>query len=131
MTAAPTRVALYTRVSTDIQAHKDEGSLDTQAARLRAYLNSRPGPHQVVEVFREEGASGKSLDRPELQRMLTAVKRGLVDLVLVTRLDRLSRSLLDFFELNRSFEKHTVRFVSLNETFDTSSPVGRWFHLVP
>lgn len=64
MTAEITRVALYTRVSTDIQAGKDEGSLDTQEARLRAYLASRPGRHEVVQVFREEGASGKSLERP-------------------------------------------------------------------
>ncbi len=125
MNATHTRVALYTRVSTDMQAHRDEGSLDTQEGRLRAYLDSRPGHHEVVQVFREEGASGKSLDRPELQRMLHAVRRGQVDLVLVTRLDRLSRSLLDFFELHRAFEERSVQFVSLNETFDTSSPVGR------
>ncbi len=125
MSSPATRVALYTRVSTDMQAGKDEGSLDTQEARLRAFLLSRPGEHEVRTVFREEGASGKSLDRPALQQLMRAVERDEVDLVVVTRLDRLSRSLLDFYELHRLFEKHTVRFVSLNETFDTSSPVGR------
>lgn len=124
-TSPPLRVALYTRVSTDTQAHKDEGSLDTQEARLRAWLMSRPGESDVRHTFREEGASGKSLDRPALRQLMEVVTRGEIDLVLVTRLDRLSRSLLDFYELHRLFEKHQVQFASLNETFDTSTPVGR------
>ncbi|TNE87274.1 MAG: recombinase family protein [Deltaproteobacteria bacterium] len=119
------RVGIYTRVSTDLQAHQDEGSLDTQEARLRAALLARAGDHEVVRVFREEGQSGKSLDRPALQQMLDAVRRRELDLIIVTRIDRLSRSLLDFYEVHRLFEEHEVRFVSLNETFDTSSAVGR------
>lgn len=59
----PLRVALYTRVSTDLQASKDEGSLDTQEARLRAAVMSRNGPAEILQVFREEGASGKNLAR--------------------------------------------------------------------
>ena len=119
------RVALYTRVSTDLQAMADEGSLDTQEQRLRSAVHSRAGLHEVVSVFREEGASGKSLDRPALRRLLAAVEADAIDLVIVTRIDRLSRSLLDFFELQRTFEAHGVRFYSLNETFDTSTPLGR------
>jgi DNA invertase Pin-like site-specific DNA recombinase len=118
------RVALYTRVSTDNQLG-EEGSLDTQEARLRAAVAARGGGHVIGRVFREEGASGKNLDRPALQEMLASVNAGQVDLVMVTRLDRLSRSLLDFYELHRAFETRGVQFVSLNETFDTSSPVGR------
>ena len=60
---AALRVALYTRVSTDMQASKDEGSLDTQEARLRAAVMSRNGPAEITQVFREEGASGKNLTR--------------------------------------------------------------------
>lgn len=123
--SAPKRVALYTRVSTDIQANKDEGSLDTQEARLRSLVSTRVGPHDIRFVFREEGESGKSLDRPALQQLLSRVRAGEVDLVLVTRIDRLSRSLLDFYEVHRLFEEHGVQFVSLNETFDTSSALGR------
>ncbi|MFH1468344.1 MAG: recombinase family protein [Pseudomonadota bacterium] len=119
------RVALYTRVSTDNQANKDEGSLDTQEARLRGAIIGRAGPHQVVGVFREEGLSGKNLERPQLQKMLDLVRLGAIDLVMVTRIDRLSRSLTDFYELHRLFEEHQVQFVSLNETFDTSNAVGR------
>lgn len=121
----PTRVALYTRVSTDMQANKDEGSLDTQEGRLRAAITARAGEHQVLYVFREEGESGKSLDRPAMQQLLAHIKRGQVDLIAVTRLDRLSRSLLDFYTVNALLEEHGVRFVSLNETFDTSTPAGR------
>jgi site-specific DNA recombinase len=125
MNDAPVRVAIYTRVSTDIQANREEGSLDTQEARIRSSIAARFGAHEIVQVFREEGASGKNLDRPAMQRLLKAVKKGKVDLVMVTRIDRLSRSLLDFFEVYQLFEKHQVKFTSLREQFDTSSPVGR------
>ncbi len=122
---AALRVALYTRVSTDLQASKDEGSLDTQEARLRAAVLSRNGPAEITQVFREEGASGKNLARPQVQRLLNAVRNREVDLVMVTRVDRLSRSLLDFYELHRLFEENNVQFVSLNESFDTSTAIGR------
>jgi site-specific DNA recombinase len=78
----------------------------------------------VYLVFREEGESGKSLDRPQLQRLLAAIRAREIDMVMVTRVDRLSRSLLDFFEIHRLMEEHGVKFHSLNEHFDTSSPVG-------
>ncbi len=118
-------IALYTRVSTDLQATRDEGSLDTQESRLRATLTARGEADVPVQVFREEGASGKNLDRPAMTQLMAAIKAGKVRRVMVTRLDRLSRSLLDFYELNQLFEKQGVEFVSLNESFDTSSPVGR------
>jgi len=70
-------------------------------------------------VFREEDESGKSLDRPALQALLARVRARDVDLVMVTRVDRLSRSLLDFYEVHRLFEDNGVQFVSLNETFDS------------
>ena len=123
----PTRVALYARVSTDLQARAEEGSLDTQVARLQREVEireERHGPHQVVAVLREEGASGKNMERPALRRLVRLVESRKVDLVLVTRIDRLSRSLLDFLFLHETFDKRGVRFVSLNEQFDTSTPVG-------
>ena len=119
------RVALYTRVSTDLQANKEEGSLDTQEARLRGAVAIRQGHHEIRQVFREEGESGKSLDRPALQRLLAGIRSNQFDLVVVTRIDRMSRSLLDFYQLHRELEDHGVRFVSLNETFDTSTALGR------
>ena len=121
----PIRVGLYTRVSTDIQAAREEGSLDTQEARLRSAVDARAGAHEVRRVYREEGQSGKSLNRPEVQRLIADAKSGELDLVLVTRLDRLSRSLVDFYQLHNTFQGHGVSFYSLNEAFDTSSPMGR------
>jgi site-specific DNA recombinase len=123
-TRSPARIALYTRVSTDLQASRDEGSLETQEARLRAAVSAAHEPGEVRMVFREEGESGKSLDRPQLQRLLSAIRAREIDMVMVTRVDRLSRSLLDFFEMHRLMEEHGVKFHSLNEHFDTSSPVG-------
>ena len=123
----PIRVALYSRVSTDLQARAEEGSLDTQVARLQREVEirqERQGPHQIVAVLREEGASGKNMERPALRRLIRLVEGRKVDLVLVTRIDRLSRSLLDFLFLHETFEKRRVRFVSLNEQFDTTTPVG-------
>ncbi len=105
----------------------DEGSVETQEARLQAFYEAACGRRDtsLARVFREEGASGKNLDRPQLQEMLAAFRAGQVDVVMVTRLDRLSRSLLDFYELHRAFEARNVQFVSLNESFDTSQPIGR------
>ena len=120
-----TRVALYTRVSTDMQASKDEGSLDTQEARLRAAVASRAGHAEIVRVFREEGESGKSLDRPELQALLAGIRAGDFDLLMVTRIDRLSRSLMDFHQVHELMKNRGVQFWSLNESFDTSTAVGR------
>ena len=119
------RVALYTRVSTDMQANKDEGSLDTQEARLRSSLAGRAGAAEVVRVFREEGESGKNLDRPELQALLAGIRAGDFDLLMVTRIDRLSRSLLDFYQVHELMKKHGVEFWSLNESFDTTKAWGR------
>ena len=98
---------------------------DTQEARLRAAVASRKESGEIVEVFREEGESGKSLDRPEVQRLLEGIGVGQFDLVMVTRIDRLSRSLLDFYKVYELMSEHVVEFVSLNESFDTTSAVGR------
>lgn len=119
------RVALYTRVSTDLQAQKDEGSLDTQEARLRAAVTSRGCGWEIVRVLREEGESGKSLDRPEVQKLLQLIRKREVDVVMVTRLDRLSRSLPDFLKIHELLEQQEIQFWSLNENFDTTRASGR------
>ena len=118
------RTALYLRVSTDNQALREEGSLQTQEARLRATVAAMPG-HVVHRVFCEEGVSGKSLDRPEMRALLAAVRRRELDKVMVVRLDRLSRSLLDFCGLQEFLDEHDVKLHSLNESLDTSSAIGR------
>lgn len=121
------KCALYARVSTDLQLTKN-GSLDTQVDRLSQYVeytNSTGKGFEVVDVYREEGRSGKDTDRPELQRMLKHIKEGKIDIVICTKLDRITRSLLDFYELLALFQKYEVEFVSLDESIDTSSPMGK------
>ena len=118
------RCAAYIRVSTDNQAQRDEGSLETQEARLRSAVGALPG-HVVTRVFREEGASGKSLDRPQMRELVRAARGREIDKVIVVRLDRLSRSLLDFCSLQEFLELHDVGLHSLNESLDTTTPLGR------
>ena len=124
----PVRVVLYTRISPGGHLRSEEGSLETQAARLQREVEIRTErsgkPHKVVALLREEDRSGGNLERPELRRLVRLVEAHKVDVVISTRVDRLSRSLLDFFTLYETFQQHGVRFVSLNESFDTTTAVG-------
>ena len=120
----PPRVAIYARVSTDNQMSGEEGSLATQEATLRAAAAIKFGDDATIRVFREEAASGKSLDRPALQRLLKAVERDEIDHVMVTRIDRVSRSLVDFMNLHATFEAAKVGFHSIKDSFDTSGAFG-------
>lgn len=121
---------LYVRVSDPKQA-KLEGSLDTQAGALKNYVASRrqhafQENWSIVGVYREEGKSAKEgVARPELQRMLSAIRSGEANTILVTKMDRLVRSLVQFLDLWRMFEEYEVTLISLAESFDTSSPMGR------
>lgn len=124
------RVALYCRVSTDRQAMTKDGSLETQLARLRRNvelenLGGQPGDEWIIAgEYIDAAQSGKSLDRPELDRLRSDIESGKIDVVLVTKLDRITRSVQDFYELKQSFETHNVAFRSLDEKFDTTSPMG-------
>src|SRR5512137_1121893 len=101
--ASPLRVAVYARVSTQNQVRRVDSSIDTQVSqvRLRAEYETRQAANgagrawRVVGEYREEGRSGKNTDRPELQKLLTEVRNGKIDLVVVTKIDRITRSLLD------------------------------------
>lgn len=117
--------AIYTRVSTDIQASKEVGSLETQEQTMRRYMEFKHRDAPAPVVFREEGRSGKDLHRPELQALMAQVRAGRISMVLVTRLDRLTRSLPDFFALHAELERHGTTLVSNHEDFDTTKPMGR------
>jgi len=125
------RCALYTRVSTVRQAVQKDGSLDNQLARLRAYveyknLAAKPDERwEIVGEFIDKGESAKDLDRPKLQELLTAIERGEVNTLITVKIDRVSRSLRDFFELWDFFEKYNTDFVSLSDNFDTGTAMGR------
>lgn len=116
------KTALYVRVSTLEQA--TEGySIGEQKERLRHYASAQG--YDIVGVYSDEGFSGKDLFRPDMQRLLDDVKRGKIGIVLVYKLDRLSRHVKDVLELVELFDKHNVILYSLQENFDLSSPFGR------
>ncbi len=121
---------LYLRVSTDTQALIKEGSLDTQQSTLIKYteIKTSNGDEEwfVKEIYREEGRSGKNTDRPEYQRMLKDIKNEKINVLLCTKIDRVHRSLVDFYKLHELLEAHDVTFVSLSENWDTSTPMGRF-----
>ena len=121
---------LYARVSTERQAEMKEGSLDTQISRLKNYIGYRNShvkndeKWEISDVYREEGRSGKDTNRPELQRLLSDIRNGKINTVIFTKLDRITRSIIDFDDLTKTFKKYHVEFVSLEENFDTSTPIG-------
>ncbi len=114
------RAALYVRVSTDEQV-QNGASLVTQESRCRAYCQSRGW--KVTRVYRDDGYSAKNLKRPALQAMLADAKIGAFTVMVVYRVDRLTRRLRDLLELTDT--KHSTALVSVNESFDTTTPAGR------
>lgn len=121
--------AVYARVSTVRQSVVIEGGLDTQIAKLKArvkFENEQSGvPWEIVGVYREEGVSGKDLDRPAYQRLVRDIEEGRINTVLIVKLDRITRSLQDFFTLTQFFEEHDIELISLNDKIETKSAFGR------
>lgn len=120
--AAPARMVGYVRVSTEEQAEEGYG-LDAQELTLRRAFEYRGWT--LVELIREEGLSGSTLERSGLQRALRAIARGDADGLVVAKLDRLTRSTRDFCELVDWFEDAGGALVMLEPDVDTSSPTGR------
>ena len=115
-------VGIYTRVSTQEQVNGY--SLGEQEEKLKAYCMARGWT--VANVYSDGGFSGGNINRPALQRMINDIKRKKIELVLVYKLDRLSRSQKDTLNLIEDvFNKHSISFVSVSENFDTSSPFGK------
>ena len=121
------RCAIYTRKSTEEGLEKEFNSLDAQRATAEAYIASQQQEGWVClsEHYDDGGFTGGNLERPALQRLLEHIAAGQVDCVLVNKVDRLSRSLLDFARLMELFEKHQVAFVSVTQMFSTATSVGR------
>lgn len=111
-------IALYARQSID---KKDSISIDTQIE----FCKHEIGPNDEYKVYQDKGYSGKNTDRPSFQQMLTDVKSGIINKVIVYRLDRISRSITDFAGIMDILSEHDVDFVSSTEKFDTSAPMGR------
>jgi site-specific DNA recombinase len=118
------KVAIYIRVSTEEQA-KEGYSIDAQKQRLTEFVRSQGW--EIYEFYIDDGYSAKDLERPNVQRMIKDIRSKKFDIVLVYRLDRLVRSVINLHELLQLFDKHDVKFKSATEMFDTTSAMGRFF----
>jgi DNA invertase Pin-like site-specific DNA recombinase len=121
------RCAIYTRKSTEHNLDLAFTSLDAQREACEAYITSQAGEGwRLVGDRYDDGAfSGASLERPALQRLLADVRGRRIDIVVVYKVDRLTRSLADFAKLIELFETHSVSFVSVTQSFNTRSSMGR------
>src|SRR5277367_6776504 len=123
----PVRCAIYTRVSTDQGLEQDFNSLDAQYDASQAYIRSQmhAGWAAVRSKYDDGGFSGGNTDRPALQRLLEDVRAEKIDIIVVYKVDRLTRSLADFAKLVELFDRHTVSFVSVTQQFNTTTSMGR------
>ncbi|KPL68508.1 hypothetical protein SZ64_10575 [Erythrobacter sp. SG61-1L] len=121
------RCALYTRKSSDEGLDQEFNSLDAQREASEAYVASQTheGWRMIPTRYDDGGYSGGSMDRPALQHLLSDIAAGKVDVVVVYKIDRLTRSLADFARMVELFDKHEVSFVSVTQSFNTTSSMGR------
>jgi site-specific DNA recombinase len=121
------RCAIYTRVSTDQGLGQDFNSLDAQYDASQAYIRSQAhaGWTLLRSKYDDGGFSGGNTDRPALQRLLDDVRAGKIDVIVVYKVDRLTRSLADFAKLVELFDEHVVSFVSVTQQFNTTTSMGR------
>lgn len=123
----PQRCAVYTRVSMDNAEGDKLSSVQAQFMACHELIASQLGKHWVPtdRIYEDRGYSGSNIRRPGLQELLLDVADGFVDIVVVHRLDRLSRHMGDFNALMQDFERHGVALVSVTQSIDTSGPQGR------
>ena len=121
------RCAIYTRKSSEEGLEQDFNSLHAQREACAAYIVSQAseGWSQLPEPYDDGGLSGGTLERPALQRLLANVEAGKIDIVVVYKVDRLTRSLLDFSKLVETMDKAKVSFVSVTQSFNTTTSMGR------
>src|SRR6202522_4853617 len=121
------RCAIYTRVSTEQGLEQDFNSLDAQREACEAYIKSQAheGWKLIRDRYDDGGFSGGSLDRPALAKLLDDVRARRLDVIVVYKVDRLTRSLADFAKLVELFDAHGVSFVSVTQQFNTTTSMGR------
>jgi len=121
------RCAIYTRKSTAEGLEQEFNTLDAQRDSAEAYIASQKGEGWVCLPTRYDdgGFTGGNMDRPALQRLLADIDAGKVDCIVVYKVDRLSRSLIDFARIMDVLERHSVSFVSVTQQFNTSTSMGR------
>ena len=121
------RCAVYTRVSTDDGLDQEYNSIDAQRDAGHAYIASQraEGWIPVADDYDDPAYSGGNMDRPALKRLLVDIEAGRIDIVVVYKIDRLTRSLTDFSKMIELFERHGVSFVSVTQQFNTTNSMGR------
>jgi len=119
--------AIYTRKSTDEGLEQDFNSLQAQREACEAFIKSQrhEGWRLLPDAFDDGGYSGGTMDRPALARLLAAVQASDVDVVVVYKVDRLSRSLVDFARMVEMFDAKGISFVSITQQFNTTTSMGR------
>ena len=121
------RCAVYCRVSSDERLEQEFNSIDAQKEAGQSYVASQrsEGWIPVVDDYDDPGFSGGNTERPGLKRLMADIERGLVDIVVVYKIDRLTRSLADFSKMVEVFERQGVSFVSVTQQFNTTTSMGR------
>jgi site-specific DNA recombinase len=121
------RCAIYTRVSTENGLEQEFNSLDNQREASEAYIKSQAheGWRLVRDRYDDGGYSGGSMDRPALTKLLDDVRARKIDVIVVYKVDRLTRSLADFAKLVELFDAHDVSFISVTQAFNTTTSMGR------
>ena len=125
MTAS--RCAIYTRKSSEEGLDQAFNSLHAQREACEAYVLSQAGEgwKALATIYDDGGLSGGTLQRPALQRLMQDVDRGMIDVVVVYKVDRLTRSLADFAKIVERFDARSVSFVSVTQAFNTTNSMGR------
>lgn len=121
------RCAIYTRKSSEEGLEQDFNSLDAQREACAAYILSQAseGWSCSAERYDDGGISGGTLERPALRRLMADIEAGKIDIIVVYKVDRLTRSLLDFAKLVEAFDRKGVSFVSITQSFNTTTSMGR------
>lgn len=120
------RCAIYTRKSTEEGLQQEFNSLDAQREASEAYIVSQKseGFLALADHYNDGGYTGGNMDRPALKRLLAAVESRSLDCVVVCKVDRLSRSLMDFARIVEVFDQNNVSFVSVTQQFNTTTSIG-------
>ena len=123
----PRRCAIYTRKSSEEGLEQDFNSLHAQREACEAFIKSQHGEgwRLVKAAYDDGGFSGGTMERPALQRLLTDIRERVIDVIVVYKVDRLTRSLADFAKMVELFDAHAVSFVAVTQQFNTTSSMGR------
>ncbi|HRQ72369.1 MAG TPA: recombinase family protein, partial [Phycisphaerales bacterium] len=128
LNAAPAvRCAIYTRKSTEEGLEQEFNTLDAQRESAEAYIASQKGEGWVAlpDRYDDGGFTGGNMERPAVKRLMADIEAGKVDCVVVYKVDRLSRSLMDFARMMETFERKKISFVSVTQQFNTTQSMGR------